>query len=68
MLLVQVQEKLTVALNRPVPITVLLQYPTIHTLASYLNQSSTPESTQFDSTIARAKQQLAARLNRLNNQ
>jgi len=68
LLLVQVQEKLTVALNRPVPITVLLQYPTIHTLASYLNQSSTPESTRFDSTVARAKQQRAARLKRMNNE
>jgi len=68
LLLVQVQEKLTATLNRPVPITVLLQYPTIHTLANYFSQSSAPESTRFDSTVARAKQQRVARLKRMNNE
>ncbi len=68
LLLVQVQEKLTVALNRPVPITVLLQSPTIHTLANYFSQSSAPESTRFDSTVARTKQQRVARLKRMNNE
>jgi amino acid adenylation domain-containing protein len=40
LLVVQMQEKLVKALNRPIPVTVLFQYLTIQALAQYLSESS----------------------------
>jgi hypothetical protein len=58
LLLVQVQEKLTTTLNRPVPITVLFQYVTIQRLADYLSQPvNSGDAIEMETAVARARQQ-----------
>ncbi len=60
LLLVQMQEKLVKALNRPIPVTVLFQYSTIQALAQYLSQSnSLPTTTPKIRSDRAAKKQAA---------
>jgi len=60
LLLMQVYAKLIELFHREIPVTALLQYPTISTLAHYLDQAL-PAQLDFQANYDRAQKQIEAR-------
>ncbi|PNW59511.1 UNVERIFIED_CONTAM: hypothetical protein BEN50_05240 [Euhalothece sp. KZN 001] len=62
LLIVQARSRLETLLNRQIPLVTLFQYPTIETLAAYLNQeSSTPSHLQATANRAQKRADLMAK-------
>jgi acyl carrier protein len=62
LLIVQARSRLETLLNRQIPLVTLFQYPTIETLATYLNQeSSTPSHLQATANRAQKRADLMAK-------
>ena len=62
LLIVQARSRLETLLNRQIPMVTLFQYPTIETLATYLNQeSSTPSHLQATANRAQKRADLMAK-------